>query len=37
MPQYKPGGAKTDSDEFPNLSTIYGQSAERVELVKGFY
>ena len=37
MPQYKPGRAKTDSDKFPNLLTIYGQSAERVELVKGFY
>ena len=37
MPKYKPGGAKTDSDEFLNLLTSYGQSTERVELVKGFY
>ena len=37
MPQYKPGGAKTDSDEFLNLLTNYGQSTKRVELVKGFY
>ena len=37
MPQYKPGGAKTDSEEFLNLLTSYGQSTERVELVKGFY
>ena len=37
MPQYKPGGAKTDFDEFLNLLTSYGQSTERVELVKGFY
>ena len=37
MPQYKPGGAKTDSDEFLNLLTSYGQSTERVELIKGFY
>ena len=37
MPQYKPGGAKTASDEFLNLLTSYGQSTERVELIKGFY
>ena len=37
MPQYKPGGAKTDSDEFLNLLINYGQSTERVELVEGFY
>ncbi|MEI6096672.1 MAG: hypothetical protein WCR08_14655 [Gammaproteobacteria bacterium] len=37
MPQYKPGGAKTDSDEFLNLLTSYGQSTKRLELVRGFY
>ena len=37
MPQYKPGGAKTASEEFLNLLTSYGQSTERVELIKGFY
>jgi hypothetical protein len=36
-PQFKAGGAKTDSDEFLNLLTSYGQSIERVELIKGFY
>ena len=36
MPQYKPGGAKTDFDEFLNLLTSYGQSTERVEQIKGF-
>lgn len=36
-PQYSPGGAKTSSDEFLNLLTGYGQSTERVELVRGFY
>jgi len=35
--QYTPGGAKTASDEFLNLLTSYGQSTQRVELVKGFY
>ena len=35
--QYTPGGAKTASDEFLNLLTSYGQSTERVELIKGFY
>ena len=36
-PQYSPGGAKTTSDEFLNLLTSYGQSIERVELIKGYY
>ncbi len=36
-PQYTPGTAKTESEEFLNLLTIYGQSTKRVELVKGFY
>ena len=36
-PQYSPGGAKTSEIEFLNLLTSYGQSTERVELVKGFY
>ena len=36
-PQFPPGGAKTSADEFLNLLTSYGQSTERVELVKGFY
>ena len=31
------GGAKTDSEEFLNLLTSYGQSTERVELIGGFY
>ena len=31
--QYKPGGAKTGSDEFIELLTKFGQSTERVELV----
>ena len=35
--QYTPGGAKTASDEFLNLLISYGQSTERVELIKGFY
>ena len=35
--QYKPGGAKTGSDEFIELLTAYGQSTERVELIEGFY
>jgi hypothetical protein len=35
--QYKPGGAKTGSDEFIELLTIYGQSTERVQLIEGFY
>ena len=37
LPQYFPGGAKTTSDEFLDLLVNYGQSTERVELVKGFY
>ncbi len=36
-PHYSPGGAKTDSDEFIELLTAYGQSTERVELIEGFY
>ena len=36
-PQYSPGGAKTSESEFLNLLTSYGQSTERVELVRGFY
>ena len=35
--QFAPGGAKTSELEFLNLLTSYGQSIERVELVKGFY
>lgn len=35
--QYKPGGAKTGSDEFLELLSAYGQSTERVELIEGFY
>ena len=35
--QYMPGGAKTEADEFLNLLINYGQSTERVELIKGFY
>ena len=35
--QYKPGGAKTGSDEFLELLTAYGQSTERVKLIEGFY
>jgi len=37
MPQYKPGGVKTGSDEFLDLLVNYGQSTERVELIPGFY
>ena len=36
-PQYSPGGAKTSESEFLNLLTSYGQSTQRVELVRGFY
>ena len=36
-PQFAPGGAKTSEIEFLNLLTSFGQSTERVELVKGFY
>ena len=36
-PQYSPGGAKTSSEEFLNLLISYGQSTERVELIRGFY
>jgi len=36
-PQFKAGGAKTEATEFLNLLTRYGQSTERVELIKGFY
>lgn len=36
-PQYAPGSAKTEADEFLNLLVSYGQSTERVELIKGFY
>jgi len=36
-PQYSPGGAKTDSNEFLDLLVNYGQSTERVELIPGFY
>ena len=35
--QYKPGGAKTGSDEFTEPLTAYGQSTERVALAEGFY
>jgi len=35
--QYTPGGAKTAEDEFLDLLRNYGQSTERVELIKGFY
>ncbi len=35
--QYTPGGARTGSDEFLNLLTSYGQSTQRVELIRGFY
>jgi hypothetical protein len=36
-PQYSAGGAKTSELEFLKLLTSYGQSTERVELIKGFY
>ena len=36
-PQFASGGAKTSESEFLNLLTSYGQSTERVELVRGFY
>ena len=36
-PQYSAGGAKTSELEFLKLLTTYGQSTERVELIKGFY
>ena len=36
-PQYSPGGADTSEIEFLSLLTSYGQSTERVELIKGFY
>ena len=36
-PQFKAGGAKTTSDSFLELLRTYGQSTERVELIKGFY
>ena len=36
-PQFASGGANTSEDEFLNLLTSYGQSTERVELVRGFY
>ena len=36
-PQFAPGGAKTSENEFLDLLTIYGQSTQRVELIKGFY
>ena len=36
-PQFAPGGAKTSEIEFLNLLISYGQSTERVELVRGFY
>jgi len=36
-PQFAPGGAKTSESEFLNLLISYGQSTERVELIKGFY
>ena len=36
-PQFAPGGAKTSESEFLNLLTSYGQSTERVELIRGFY
>jgi len=36
-PQFKPGGAKTTTDSFLELLRNYGQSTERVELIKGFY
>ena len=35
--QYAPGGAKTTEFEFLDLLNSYGQSTERVELIKGFY
>ena len=35
--QYTPGAAKTAEDEFLDLLRNYGQSTERVELIKGFY
>ncbi len=36
-PQFKVGGAKTTSDSFLELLRNYGQTTERVELIKGFY
>jgi Macrocin-O-methyltransferase (TylF) len=36
-PQYSAGGAKTSELEFLKLLISYGQSTERVELIKGFY
>ena len=36
-PQFKAGAAKTEADEFLDLLVSYGQSTERVELIKGFY
>lgn len=36
-PQYMSGGAKTGANDFLNLLKDYNQSAERVELIKGFY
>jgi O-methyltransferase len=35
--QFMAGGAKTTSDSFLELLKNYGQSTERVELIKGFY
>ena len=36
-PQFAADGAKTGSDEFLYFLTSYGQSTERVELIRGFY
>jgi len=36
-PQYSAGGAKTSDLEFLKLLISYGQSTERVKLIKGFY